>query len=134
MTIRDRINHYYYDCNFNCAETVLHCANDEWNLGLSDECFKVIGCFGGGCGCGSFCGALAGAEGALGAMIINPDAHATPGAVDKFAELLSRFKEKMPSELCKDISPIYKKPETRCVEPIICALEVLAELKEKYGI
>ena len=52
MNIEELTAQYYLEKDCNCAETVLHATNDAYQLGLDDNAMKVIGGFGGGCGCG----------------------------------------------------------------------------------
>ena len=50
--LRDRVKEYYLEKDYNCAETTLHCINDEYGLGLTDEQIKLASGFGAGMGCG----------------------------------------------------------------------------------
>lgn len=47
MNIEELTAQYYLEKDCNCAETVLHAANDAYQLGLDDNAMKVIGGFGG---------------------------------------------------------------------------------------
>ena len=68
MTLAERAKYYYIDLNKNCAISTLMAASDVYNLGLTLEDAKLIAGFGGGMGCGSTCGCLAGAVSALGKL------------------------------------------------------------------
>ena len=81
--MRDMVENYYLEKDYNCAETTLHIINDTYHLGLSDEDFKLVGAYGGGFGCGITCGALAGAMAALGKLTICQRAPATDGFRDR---------------------------------------------------
>ena len=41
----------YYDQDYNCAETILRAANDEYQLGLDEAALRLAAGFGGGMGC-----------------------------------------------------------------------------------
>ena len=51
--LKDFISKYYFDQNYNCAESILRAGNDYYNLGLHDNDMKLVGCFGAGIQCGS---------------------------------------------------------------------------------
>ena len=55
MTFKEAAMYYYNTFDMNCAEAILHGANDVLNLDLKDEDYKLLGAFGAGCGCGSLC-------------------------------------------------------------------------------
>ncbi len=64
--LRDNVKKYYLEQDYNCAETILRCIDEEYGIGLTEDDFKLVSAFGGGMGCGSSCGALCGAMAALG--------------------------------------------------------------------
>ncbi|WP_285943197.1 C-GCAxxG-C-C family (seleno)protein, partial [Faecalibaculum rodentium] len=66
---------YYREGGYNCAESVLHAANEYYGLGLHEHDMRCMAGFGGGMFVGSVCGALVGAQAALSAMIIEVKAH-----------------------------------------------------------
>jgi C_GCAxxG_C_C family probable redox protein len=39
---------YSADFDFNCAETIIYAADEEYNLKLSKDAFKTMAAFGGG--------------------------------------------------------------------------------------
>lgn len=55
---RDRVYDYFINKDFNCTEAMLHALDDEYQLGIPFEGYKLMGGFGGGMGCGRVCGAL----------------------------------------------------------------------------
>lgn len=46
--LRDRIENLFIDQDYNCAESMLHAANDEYGLGIDKDAFKLVGGYGGG--------------------------------------------------------------------------------------
>ncbi len=126
--IEELAEKYYTKFDYNCAETVLHAADEAYGLGLSEDAFKVIGGFGGGCGCGNLCGAVAGAIGAIGKIYIRTRAHDTHGIGEKCAAFLAEYKERMGSELCSVLKPKYNVDERKCLPVILAAVRVLDEV------
>ncbi|MBS5645718.1 MAG: C-GCAxxG-C-C family protein [Clostridiales bacterium] len=130
MNIEELTAQYYLEKDCNCAETVLHAANDAFQLGLDDNAMKMIGGFGGGCGCGHLCGAVAGAIGAIGKMRIAQQAHGSD--VGKVcAEYMQKYREKMGSTLCSELKPKYNVDETRCLPVCLAAVRLLDEIVSK---
>ncbi len=128
--IADRVKKYYLDQGYNCAESVIHAANDEWELGLDDNTFKALGCFGGGCCCGNLCGALAGAIGAIGAKYIEKDMHSSLKAQELTKKMMQSFCDELGSEMCEDLS-VNKTPEQRCFKVVESAAKVLDRIVEE---
>lgn len=123
--LRDRVKDYYIDQDFNCAEAILHAANDEYALNLTDESFKLVGGFGGGMGCGHTCGALCGGIAAVGQITINGKAHTTDGFKDTCTRLVQDFNTVLGSENCDELKAKYKKDDVRCLEAVYLAADVL---------
>lgn len=121
----------HYNDGRNCAEALLMAANEQYNLGLTDENIHLVGAFGGGMGCGSTCGALCGMIAALGAMRIRTTAHEAEGLRDESAALVKAFEEKLGSTVCEKLMELYKTPETRCVKTVELAAEVFEDFLAK---
>ena len=102
--IKDYVRKYYLEQDHNCAETVFLAANEALGLGLPEESAKLISAFGGGMGCGSTCGALAGSMAILGQCRVQGRAHATEGFKEQCAALKEAFEKRLGSILCKDLS------------------------------
>lgn len=130
--LKDRIEEYYIGKDYNCAESMLHAINDEYSLGLRDEDFLLVGAFGGGCGCGMICGALAAAMSALGRMAITERAHATEGFKELCADYVDAFRKRLSAVDCADIKPRYFEEDTRCLRTVLEACTAFEEyVKEK---
>ncbi len=106
---------YYIGQGLNCAVSVLLGANDVYNLGLTKEDAKLLTAFGGGIGCGNLCGALAGAEAALGKALLPDGVMYSPEFKEICSGFLKIFQEKWGTTLC---APIKEKnvtdPALRC--------------------
>jgi len=118
---------YYTKYDLNCAEAVLHAADQGYGLKLSPDAYQVIGGFGGGCGCGNLCGAVAGALGAIGRLRIKSCAHQSDVG-EKCAEFLEQYKKSMGSELCSVLKPRYNIDESRCLPVVLAAVRLLEEM------
>ncbi len=123
--IRDYVENYYLNRDRNCAESVFLAANEALNLGLDENCAKLVSAFGGGMGCGSTCGALAGAMAVLGAVCVGERAHATEGFKEACAALKSEFETRLGSTLCSELKERCSTPEHRCLAVVQMAADVL---------
>lgn len=121
----------YYNENYNCAETILHAANDEYNLGLDDETIRLTAGFGGGMGCGQACGALCGGICAISAALVEDRAHTTPGLRAKTTKLVAAFNRILGDTQCKNLMRKYKTPEQRCLQTVLLGCEALSEVMEE---
>lgn len=45
-----KLRRYYLEKDYNCAETILRAANEEYHLGLNEDSFRLVSGFGGGMG------------------------------------------------------------------------------------
>lgn len=122
----------YQKENYNCAETLVLAGNETYGLGLDEKAVKMMAGFGGGCGCGHFCGALAGALGILSLLTIGDRAHTTPGYGPVRAEFMAKFEQELGSFLCSELKPKYRSEEHGCLKTCELAGEVLeAYIAEK---
>ncbi len=126
--LRDRIRETYLEQDNNCAEAILHAANQEYGMNISPESFKLVGGFGGGMACGKSCGALCGGIAAIGQLCIQTHAHASPNLKEHCAKFVHRFEETLGSDLCVELMAKYKKEDTRCLETVLLAADVLEEI------
>ena len=133
MTFKDAAMYYYNTFDMNCAEAILHGANDVLNLDLKDEDYKLLGAFGAGCGCGSLCGAVASGVAVIGKMNIADLTHKSD-APKKAALFIREVKKRCGSELCKDLKAKYHNPTDRCGITISNVAEVLDDLKEELNL
>ena len=54
--LKETAKKYYFEGNYNCAETIIRAANDFYGLKLNDRDMIMVGGFGGGMQTGSSCG------------------------------------------------------------------------------
>ncbi|MBR6811746.1 MAG: C-GCAxxG-C-C family protein [Oscillospiraceae bacterium] len=122
--LKDRVAYYHDHCNLNCAEIMLHCANDEWNLDLDEKTYKAIACFGGGAASGKFCGAIAGSLAAIGEKYINVKFRNTEGLKDKVQAFVAACEEKLGSLDCAVLKEKYN-VNNSCQPTIELVAEIL---------
>ncbi len=119
---------YYREGGYNCAETVLHAANEYYELGLHDHDMRCMAGFGGGMFVGSVCGALVGAQAALSAMIIEVKAHDQMEEIRPASQRLHRnFRTAYTAVECKDIKKDWHTKELKCWKTVEQACRVLEQ-------
>ena len=123
----------YYDkaYDYNCAETIIHAADEAYNLNLSKETFKVLAPFGGGMGVEDICGALTGAAAVIGVMFTNDRGHESPKVRELTIRLVSTFKDRLGTYNCRILKEKYKTEDKRCSVMIAVAAEALEEIIEE---
>lgn len=125
--MNSRAREYFLEKDFNCAETVIRCANEELGLGLDESAMKLVGGFGGGMGCGRACGVLCAAVAALSSKKINGRAHATEGFRDACGDFVKKFEESLGSTECAVLKKKYFREGERCIDVVEKGLELLKE-------
>lgn len=130
--LKDEIGKYYFDGNYNCAETIIRAGNDYYHLGLHDEDMKMLGVFGAGIQCGNTCGAILSAASILSMKYIEKNAHESEDIRPVTVLLMKKFQEKYGSHLCKDIKPQSFSKETRCLNTVETACEILEQTISEY--
>lgn len=114
--LKETVTQYYLEKNCNCAEAVLHGINDCYGLALSEKDIHLLSGFGGGCGCGLLCGALAAAVAGLGHLMVESRAHETPGFREACGALCGQFEAALGNTACSQLRPQYFKENVRCLE------------------
>ena len=130
----DRVKELYLEKDYNCAESILIFANEEYGLGLNDDSIKLIGAFGGGMGCGKVCGALAGAVAAIGKMEIAERAHATATLKEHTAEYVARFAEVFGDVDCVKVKEKKFVEGVRCLNTVLESAELFSAFVKEKGL
>ena len=120
----------YCDGKHNCAEAVLHGANDALALALDESAYKLLGAYGSGCGCGSLCGAVAACVAVIGYKNIELVSRGTP-ATARAGRFVRAVRERYGSELCEKLKPQFYTPEARCDGTIARITRVLDDMKSE---
>lgn len=133
MRKEDIINSYLKE-GYNCAETILRLANEEYKLGVGDGDIKLISGFGGGMGAGSLCGALTSSIAVLGKMFVETKDHDTEGFREICGEFFEKFKRELGSTDCDKLKATYKKDDaTKCLTILEKTALVLEEFLIEKG-
>lgn len=126
--LKDLCEKYYFEGNYNCAETIIRAGNDYYNLGLHDRDMIAFGGFGAGIQTGNTCGAVLAGVSILSMKYIEAKAHESADIKPVTRMLIQRFNQKYGSVLCKDI----KAQSIRCKNTIDVACDILEEVIAEY--
>lgn len=134
--LKDLLGKYYFDQNYNCAESILRAGNEYYNLGLHDKDMIMVAAYGAGIQSGNTCGAVLAGASILSLKYVEAKAHESEDIRPVVIAMMRKFNEKYASTLCKDIKPQSFKPEYRCQKTIETACDIIEEViaeKEKQA-
>ncbi len=126
--LKDICEKYYFDQNYNCAETLIRAANEYYSLGLHDRDMIMLGVYGGGIQTGNTCGAVLAAAAVLSMKYVDKKAHESSDIRPVTTDLIREFNKKYGSILCKDIKPQSFDPELRCKYTVENACDILEQV------
>lgn len=132
IMLKDLLPKYYFDQNYNCAETILRAANEYYDLGLHDKDMILVGAYGAGIQSGNTCGAVLSVAAVLSLKYVEAKAHESEDIRSVVQKMMRKFNEKYGSILCKDIKPQSFKPEYRCQMTIETSCDILEETIAEY--
>ena len=132
MSLKDLYSKYYYDQNYNCAETMIRVGNEYYELGLHDRDMIAFGGFGAGIQTGNTCGAILSAVSILSMRYVEQKAHESADIRPVTTALIRKFNERYGSVLCKDIKPQSFQPDIRCKHTIETACDILEQVIAEY--
>ncbi len=130
--LKDVYEKYYFDGNYNCAETLIRAANEYYGLDLHERDMIMVGGYGAGMQCGNTCGAVLSAVAVLSMKYIVSRAHESRDIKPVTQKLIREFNKKYGSTLCKDIKPQSFSPEYRCKNTIETACSILETVIAEY--
>ncbi|MCR5589945.1 MAG: C-GCAxxG-C-C family protein [Lachnospiraceae bacterium] len=130
--LKDLYEKYYYEQNYNCAETIIRAGNEYYGLGLHDRDMIAFGGFGAGIQTGNTCGAILSAVSILSMKYVEQKAHESADIKPVTAMLIQEFNRKYGSVLCKDIKPQSFQPQVRCKATIEAACDIIENVIEEY--
>ena len=81
----------WYLNGYNCAECIIHAANEQWQLGMSEADMRMVSGFGGGMQCGDVCGALSAAICVISRMTVRDKAHDCPALQPLVQQMIADF-------------------------------------------
>lgn len=129
-----KLYHYYIEKDYNCAETILREANEEYGLGLGEDAFRMVSGYGGGMGCGETCGALSSAMAVISIFLVEEKAHATEGFKEKCADFCGKFEQSLGSIKCSELKEKYATEENRCMETVKLSYRFLEKFLSDEGL
>ena len=130
--LKDLIGKYYFDGNYNCAETILRAGNEYYNLGLHDRDMITAAAFGAGIQTGNTCGAVLTGASILSMKYVEAKAHESEDIKPIVTLMIRKFNEAYGSILCKDIKAQSFKPEYRCLKTVEKACDIIEETIAEY--
>ncbi len=130
--LKDLFSDYYYDGNYNCAETLIRAGNDYYDLGLHDRDMIAFGGFGAGIQTGNTCGAILAAVSVLSMKYIEKKAHESADIRPVTTAFIRKINEKYGSVLCKNIKPQSFDKELRCAHTIENVCDILEQTISEY--
>lgn len=130
--LKDVAHKFYFDQNYNCAETIIRAANEYYDLQLHDRDMILLAGFGAGMQTGNTCGTLLSAISVVSMKYVEAKAHESANIHDITVLLTRKFNEKFESTLCKEIKPKFFSPEIRCKNTVDAACDILEEVLEQY--
>jgi len=121
--LKDVLQDYYFEQNYNCAESLLRAANDYYQLGITEHDLILMAGFG-----GSVCGAVLAAVSVLSCRCVEAKAHESRTIKPMVMNFLERFQNKLQAgTLCRDIRPRYFRENGRCIATVCAACDALEE-------
>ena len=130
--LKDNIGKYYFEGNYNCAETLIRTANDYYDLGLHDRDMISYGVFGAGIQTGNTCGAVISAAAVLSMKYVEKKAHESSDIKPVTTRLMQEFNKKYGSVLCRDIKPQSFDSKVRCRYTVEAACDILESVIAEY--
>lgn len=130
--LKDVYSKYYYEGNYNCAETVIRAGNEYYKLELHDRDMIAFGGFGAGIQTGNTCGAILAAVSVLSMKYIEKKAHESADIKPVTTALIRKINERYGSVLCKNIKPQSFDKELRCKNTIETICDILEEVIAEY--
>lgn len=130
--LKEDLSVYYFDRNYNCAESLLRAANDYYDLGLDDNALMLVGSYGAGMQTGNTCGAILAASAVLSLMYIDEKAHESDDIKPVMEILMKHFEEEFGSTLCSNIKPQCFVEGKRCLKAVETACDILQKTISEY--
>ncbi len=130
--LKDYLNEYYFEKNYNCAETILRAGNEYYQLGLHDRDMIMVAAYGAGIQTGNTCGAVLAGASILSMKYVEAKAHESEDIKPVVGKMIRAFKAQYNSIQCRDIKPQSFKPEYRCLKTIETACDIIEKVITDY--
>jgi len=116
--LKDHIQKYYFDQNYNCAESVLRAGNEYYGLELHDRDMILVAACGAGIQVGSTCGALLAGASILSMRYVEARAHESADIKPVVTLMTEKIQAKLGSVFCDEIKPKFFDPGVRCLATV----------------
>lgn len=124
---------FFTDRDLNCAETLLHAANETQGWNLPPEALRLASGFGGGVGGQELlCGALAGGVMVLGRLFVRERAHESDRIKAIVQDYCAQFEEEMGHLDCAPLKRAHRTESDGCRNVILASARCLDRVIEKY--
>jgi len=124
---------FFSDKDLNCAETILHAANEVYGWNLSHDALLLSAGFGGGVGGQELlCGALTGGVMALGKLFVRDRGHESDLIKTITKDYFSLFKKEMGHIDCIPLKEDYRTKKEGCRKVILASARCLDQVVNKY--
>lgn len=130
--LKDVCAKYYFEGNYNCAETLIRSGNEYYGLELHDRDMIAFGVFGAGIQTGNTCGAIISAASILSMKYIEKKAHESTDIKPVTTALIRKLNEKYGSVLCKNIKAQSFDKELRCKYTVDSVCDILEQVIAEY--
>lgn len=126
---------YTSENNRNCAEAMMHAANEMYQLRLSPDTLRSMAGFGGGMTIEETCGALTGGVAVLGIVLLKNEHRDSDYLKERIQTLFSQYEAMMGSINCKALKDQYREEDpVKCRLVVEEAGDLLEALLEKEGL
>jgi C_GCAxxG_C_C family probable redox protein len=119
--------------DLNCAETILHAANEVYGWNLSHDALLLSSGFGGGVGGQELlCGALIGGVMALSKLFVRERGHESDLIKTITKDYFSLFEKEMGHIDCAPLKKAHRTEKEGCRKVILASARCLDQVVEKY--
>ena len=132
--MQKELRKYWDKTNYNlsCSETVLRAANEFYNLGLQETCFKMMSAFSGGMFEGEVCGVVTAGISVLSLILTKTNKADSPEMIEAVKEFKQRFKDELKTRDCTPLKELYEDEVVGCGNLIYAGGKILEEVIAKY--
>lgn len=124
---------FFAEKDLNCAETILHAANEARGWNLSGDALRLSAGFGGGVGGQELlCGALTGGVMALGRLFVRDRGHESDRIKTITKDYFSLFEKEMGQIDCAPLKKAHRTEAEGCRKVILASARALDQIVGKY--
>jgi C_GCAxxG_C_C family probable redox protein len=114
-------------CDFNCAEKIIHAANEKYNLKLSEKALMMMAPFGGGMKIQSVCGLASAALAVIGIFFTHQSEKKSPILKQVQLDFLEEFEIRFGSVECRNLRDKHYNEELKACDQLTIDIAKLLE-------